>query len=1189
MLKMSIGGKMRRVIFKKILATFLSAVFLLSAPVTYSMAAETVAYIDDASIVDAKVTDEPVASQEQDMGDPELSEFTEAVTSGGTAEESDTLGAVDISKIHNPVTTSSGVTTWSYVMFGKYWQGDTNGDGYCFWEDTTVTKTDDSKYYDQDGRRLYNFSGNPGTYLADEKQPIKWKVLSIDGDGNALLLSDKVLDVAEFNTVFEDTSWDKCSLRSYLNSYDEYSSEGFIDMAFSNREKEAISETTLDSTVNEPTGLSCTAQTNDKVFCLSTEDVLNGDYGFVKMEIKSKSSGTFIYTDNDPTRTARITEFVKNKPGYMPRYGSGYGRWWLRTPGSSYVYTAYVDADGSVQFPGHPVNQIDNICCVRPAIRINLAEQKAVWSQAGDGSSTGSSEVLVDQVKNPVSTGEGATMETTWHCIWFGNYWQEDTNGDGHCFSQKTIVSKGADDLYYDQNGDLLYKYHGSEVTYEADEKQPIKWRVLDLDKDGNALLLSDKLVEHCEYNKSLEDVTWERCTLRSYLNGYDDTRNDEYEDYTGKGFADTAFTADEKKAIAQSKVENTKNPVFNTSGGNDTVDRVFCLSVDEVNSGKYGFPKLEYTKGAQGDDPSCSTDYAAVFRALTTAYSKDKPGYTYLLDTGDDSHVESWRLRTPGKTLKDASIVTLWGAVMAGSVAVNKKEEFVRPAIRLNLASAKDFWSYAGTVSSDGEVNEEKPDDTVYVTGMNFDAQQTELTLQVGDSALLKPVISPSDATDQQVSWKSSDDSIVSVDDTGKVTALKAGQAVITVRTKDGGYEAVSTITVVEKETGIYPGIDVDPNAEEDRGYLTLDMIPGQIQRLIVNKNGVHVQGVRYRILSGKCITLKNGVVCAKKLKKGEDLATAVVEASYWDRTVKYTVNVHGTLPEYKAGEKDLMIGAPKAVKAVVGTDSDIVLKMPEKLAGKTVACEVIMPENLKTMTATLDADNHIFSLKAASAGQDKSQVSFTLTPKEAGGAYIRWTVGDGTDKSQAVTKVVVTKPVKDISIYNKDGLDSLDVGGGRRLIVLTTWGNTDPKPLAFKVKGKNVKCSKTGFIAVTDPGAQAQLTIKAGKMTMPATSVKAGNYTPDKYIKLNKTTVNVKSLKDSSASAAIKLKASVLPKGSETIPVSWTVDGPSGIKTAADAPGLFEVNGTVSPGSYIVHASASGYNEALCELVVR
>lgn len=75
--------------------------------------------------------------------------------------ESDPLGSVDISKIHNPVTTSSGVTTWSYVMFGKYWQEDTNGDGYCFWEDTTITKTEDGKYYDQEGRRLYNFPEIP--------------------------------------------------------------------------------------------------------------------------------------------------------------------------------------------------------------------------------------------------------------------------------------------------------------------------------------------------------------------------------------------------------------------------------------------------------------------------------------------------------------------------------------------------------------------------------------------------------------------------------------------------------------------------------------------------------------------------------------------------------------------------------------------------------------------------------------------------------------------------------------------------------------------------------------------------------------------------------------------------------------------------------------------------------------------
>lgn len=69
--------------------------------------------------------------------------------------------------LHNPKTDESGVVTWDCVYFGNYWQMDTNRDGRV----------------DQD----------------DEKQPIKWRVLSVDGD-DVFLLAEKDLDCRPYNT-----------------------------------------------------------------------------------------------------------------------------------------------------------------------------------------------------------------------------------------------------------------------------------------------------------------------------------------------------------------------------------------------------------------------------------------------------------------------------------------------------------------------------------------------------------------------------------------------------------------------------------------------------------------------------------------------------------------------------------------------------------------------------------------------------------------------------------------------------------------------------------------------------------------------------------------------------------------------------------------------------------------------------
>lgn len=76
--------------------------------------------------------------------------------------------------------------------------------------------------------------------------------------------------------------------------------------------------------------------------------------------------------------------------------------------------------------------------------------------------------------------------------------------------------------------------------------------------------------------------------------------------------------------------------------------------------------------------------------------------------------------------------------------------------------------------------------------------------TMYVGDSARLSYVVLPKDATDPSVTWTSSNPSIVTVDNSGRVTAKSAGSAVVFVKTMDGSYTAFCTITVRQVPTGI-------------------------------------------------------------------------------------------------------------------------------------------------------------------------------------------------------------------------------------------------------------------------------------------------------------------------------------------------------------------------------------------------
>jgi hypothetical protein len=89
-----------------------------------------------------------------------------------------------------------------------------------------------------------------------------------------------------------------------------------------------------------------------------------------------------------------------------------------------------------------------------------------------------------------------------------------------------------------------------------------------------------------------------------------------------------------------------------------------------------------------------------------------------------------------------------------------------------------------------------------VAVTGVTLDA--AAVTIRTGAAILLDADISPADATDTGVSWKSDAPAIASVDADGLVTALAVGSAVITVTTDDGGKTDSCSVTVTDPDVYI-------------------------------------------------------------------------------------------------------------------------------------------------------------------------------------------------------------------------------------------------------------------------------------------------------------------------------------------------------------------------------------------------
>ncbi len=84
-----------------------------------------------------------------------------------------------------------------------------------------------------------------------------------------------------------------------------------------------------------------------------------------------------------------------------------------------------------------------------------------------------------------------------------------------------------------------------------------------------------------------------------------------------------------------------------------------------------------------------------------------------------------------------------------------------------------------------------------INVDGLALDLEH--LTLQVGSTHQLNVIIEPQHATDKRIVWTSSDETIATVSDDGIVTAMAAGEATITVTSKDGQHSASCSVTVYD------------------------------------------------------------------------------------------------------------------------------------------------------------------------------------------------------------------------------------------------------------------------------------------------------------------------------------------------------------------------------------------------------
>ena len=205
------------------------------------------------------------------------------------------------------------------------------------------------------------------------------------------------------------------------------------------------------------------------------------------------------------------------------------------------------------------------------------------------------------------------------------------------------------------RDGDYIVFGHYEQDGNESNGPEPIEWEIVSEEGD-RTLLMSRYILDRQRYNTELADVTWETCSLRSWLN------ND---------FYNAAFNDLEKILIITVMNSNADNVFYGTDGGNDTEDKVFCLSLEELHD-NYIFEEWNEERR----EGTCR-----ILATEVTRYAAHQGVYVY-----DKNGCGSWLLRSAGSYPNRSANVGDLGQVSSYGGEVNRPlGDGVRPAIYIS------------------------------------------------------------------------------------------------------------------------------------------------------------------------------------------------------------------------------------------------------------------------------------------------------------------------------------------------------------------------------------------------------------------------------------------------------------------------------------------------------------------------
>lgn len=220
------------------------------------------------------------------------------------------------------------------------------------------------------------------------------------------------------------------------------------------------------------------------------------------------------------------------------------------------------------------------------------------------------------------------------------------------------IRSYMADNILCCQSSDVYADLNIKTVKFSSYE-----WIVLKKHKE-KTLYLSKYIIDIRKYHDEDVSVTWETSDIRKWLNS---------EFYNGFSFV-------EKKSICDSYIANAGNPVYSTNGGNDTMDKCFLLSYEEIMKYFMAVKSGHITRDLLSSDENNFSLMANVNMSCKKLdETHNRLGLDYSMANGKSL---GWWLRTPGADEKRAVRINCNGAIRLHGRVVNRNLVGVRPAI---------------------------------------------------------------------------------------------------------------------------------------------------------------------------------------------------------------------------------------------------------------------------------------------------------------------------------------------------------------------------------------------------------------------------------------------------------------------------------------------------------------------------